>query len=513
MKTFFSKGRAKGPSERWAEVPENKALIQQHMDQTKAVGQGGRFAATRKALYDKLPQDEKDHWETLGPPEPSPEEERATMAANRRNLAPNFVELFTSLIGVGVHCVGPDAAFYVRWAVTEPSGEVDNKEMYVGPHPQGQNFQQYARGLMEELNIKWLGFIGDAFTQPKMGLEHGITYVNDRPMLPESRPEWNGLKMIEVLLIYFRATWLYAHRGAGDVPALSATMISEHLKSLEWPAPDLSQATGATLEQVYPLWIKIRSTQGTDDGFTFIRKDAQMIANEATVASVQAPREDVNPANNARTMTDGRKVRRRPSTVRVVESTDEEDELDEDDDGMNSASVRLRSRAPSRLEGISDTDDETTSGAAAANDNASDETSANKATTDKAAANNDIVDKGTNGDAAADNDVGDAENVARNGVAPRARAKKRNNRRDEHSADEDTAVMADVPPLKKCKTTGGRGGKADGSENIVTETDRQPRIRKPTLKAVEAAGSTASRSSAGSSRSTRPKGHTSVASK
>ncbi|KAH9830171.1 uncharacterized protein C8Q71DRAFT_862754 [Rhodofomes roseus] len=475
QKSIFSK-RAKGPSERWAEVPENKARILQYMDPTKGAGQGGRIAAMRKRLYDELPQEEKDYWESLPPPEQTPDEVEADMAENRKKLPDTLSEMLRSLIGVGPHRIG-NTIFFVRWAIMPADGELDTMQFYVGDEPDGESFIDYAGGLMAE-NTQWVGY-----SQKALRVGHGITYVNGRPMLPESRPEWNGINMIEVLQEYFRAAWHYAHQGVDEVPVLTAASISERLAHLGWPTPDLSQATGATVEQVFPLWIKIRSTQDTDAAFTFAPKDAVNLSDEVMIASVNAARDPVNPANNTRRNADGRSITRRASRARVVESTDDEKD---DDEGMDSTSVRL-SRAASRIDGISEPDDETTSGAAA----------------DVDAGGDDKVMDDTAGGEVAD------EGSARNGAGskgkdgPARRAKQKNNQEDENAE-----------PRKKRKMKGGDDGKAKGTQEVADEP-RQPRVRKPSSKAAEAAatGISTTRSSAGSSRATRPKSNTTATSK
>ncbi|TFY50282.1 hypothetical protein EVJ58_g11112, partial [Rhodofomes roseus] len=509
---------------------------------------------------------------------------------NGSNLLTHLTRLLSSLIGTGKHCIGTDVLFYMRVARRKPDDKLDNKYLEVGKRVEGQPlFHEFAGGLAEE-NANWLRYAEERLPRRRRGLEHGITYINDRPMLPETRPEWSGIQMVQVLQVYFQATWDYAHREFAEVPVLLTADIVNRLVSLGWPAPDLSQVTGATMEKVVPLWSKIRAMQDTEARFSFEPVDDSEVDDRPDIPNVNEVQERSRTSDG-----DGRK-----SDTSADEEVDELAPTDEDEDEVVNNTAGRLARTASRLEGISDDDeaaadkvgsgnesektdeeeragdqgqasrratrrnqahkrgeneaatvgagglindaadagkegepDEDVSGDAT-RENAADEVRAGDqgqasrqatrrnqahkrgeneaATVGAGGLINDAADAGEEGEP--DEDVsGDAtrENAAdevragdqgQGGPSRRATQRAQPAKRDR---DDDAAPGADASAPKKRKVTGGRGskpegmGEAEGTEGVAQNV-RQPRVRKPTSKAAEAASMSAARQSSQASR-------------
>ncbi|KAH9927711.1 uncharacterized protein B0H18DRAFT_1118237 [Fomitopsis serialis] len=253
-KDLFAKSRAKGPSELWAEVPENKARIMQNCEGKNEVGAGGRQAATRRALFEQLLAEEKAIWEEKARAPLSCEAQEAAMARNREALTDRLSALFQGAIGDGANRVG-DAVFYCLLGFNDHRKPVQVKHIFAGNKLAGQTFPAWgAPNWRPSLNDG-----GNTYTTPQQPAEEldeiddGLLYEDGRPMLPSWGADMTGRKAAEILWAFFRGSWARAHRGVPEVPVLAPEAITLRLLALEWPAPIFSDPDALTVVRLSAL--------------------------------------------------------------------------------------------------------------------------------------------------------------------------------------------------------------------------------------------------------------------
>ncbi|KAH9926048.1 uncharacterized protein B0H18DRAFT_954920 [Fomitopsis serialis] len=301
-KDLFAKSRAKGPSELWAEVPENKARIMQNCEGKNEVGAGGRQAATRRALFEQLPAEEKAIWEEKARAPLSCEAQEAAMARNREALTDRLSALFQGTIGDGANRVG-DAVFYCLLGFNDHRKPVQVKHIFAGNKLAGQTFPAWGGAELATQLERWRQYVCEVLpTQPPQQpaeeldeIDDGLLYEDGRPMLPSWGADMTGRKAAEILWAFFRGSWARAHRGVPEVPVLAPEAITLRLLALEWPAPIFSDPDALTVVRLSALWEKIRENQEKDTHFAFEDAAPQVEAAAPQVEAAAPQVEDAVP--------------------------------------------------------------------------------------------------------------------------------------------------------------------------------------------------------------------------